>query len=132
VSLPGIDLKGGGFHAAQVKKTLVHHYRVRCGVALPHGHGPVFPSFRGGREHTITVHNGHRGCLEACERAAIASADDGALDECLGVAFRVRLEGLDGEGECKFWAGDRNEHHFLPVESLPHGGGDGRWQIIYM
>jgi len=142
VAKPGHDLslRGGVFggggknrnNIAEVKSTHMHQYRVRCGLSLPPGPGPVFPSIPGGREHTITVPNGHRGCLESCEREAIASADDGALDECLGVAFRAKLEGIDGEGVCKFWAGDRNEHHFLPVESLPNGGGGGRWQIIYM
>ncbi|KAI0402850.1 hypothetical protein F4802DRAFT_617281 [Xylaria palmicola] len=122
-------------HGGEGKGKLVRRYRVRCGVALPEPPAPPpFPGFVEGAARTL-ARGGHRGCLEACEREAVAAR---ALGECMGVAFRARLPtgadddggggGGGGGGECRFWRGKR--HRFLPVDSLP--GGDGRWQVIYV
>jgi hypothetical protein len=124
----------GGNHrddhkAAQTKETLVHQYRVRCGVSLPPS-GPVFPGFSGGEEHSSTVPDGHQGCLETCEREAITHANSGLLKECLGVAYRANVEGVDAAGECRYWVGDKKEHEFLPVDSLPSNG--DQWEVVYV
>lgn len=142
----GAAARGG---RKKTKKGLVHQYRVRCGVELPSGPAPTFPGFEeGGREEEEEeerergrgriVAGGRRGCLETCEREAIARAETGSLSECLGVAFREL--GLDasgpgpgGRGECRFWYGDGREHEFLPVHELPSAKGEGdRWQVLYM
>ncbi|KAI0108918.1 hypothetical protein GGR51DRAFT_570169 [Nemania sp. FL0031] len=134
---------GSGITLAQGKKALVHQYRVRCGVEMPNGPDPVFPGFGGGKEHARTVTDGHRGCLETCEREAIAMATQGLLTECLGAAYREIIgvlggsgngdEGGGGKGECRFWYGDGMEHEFLPVHSLRDAHLDvNRWQILYM
>ncbi|KAI0466135.1 hypothetical protein F4859DRAFT_527430 [Xylaria cf. heliscus] len=119
----------------ETEESLVHQYRVRCDVGLPEGPVPAFPGPGAGEERTTVVGQGHRACLEACERAAILMADDGLLRECLGVAYRDRVDAVDGEGEgeCRFWWADKRENMFLPVNALPSmGGEDGRWQVIYM
>lgn len=133
---------GSGAKPAKKKKPLappqplVHQYRVRCDVKLPDG--PAAPRFPG-EEHTRKVSDGHRGCLEACEREAIGRAKArGQLSECLGVAYRGLFGpgadgGWEGEGECRFWCGDVLEHELLPVHALPGAGEEeGRWQMFYM
>ncbi|KAI0857737.1 hypothetical protein F4860DRAFT_340161 [Xylaria cubensis] len=126
--LVGIDL--AQHHSKdEVKTTLVHQYRNRCGVDLPPGPAPVFPGVDGGQERTT----GYRRCLERCEREAILKAGDGLLHECLGVAYKSRPGALNGEGDCRFWSGDKDDNMFLPVHMFPDtSGDDNRWQIIYM
>ncbi|KAI1324798.1 hypothetical protein F5Y16DRAFT_423533 [Xylariaceae sp. FL0255] len=136
-------LGGGGGNAqssTEAHSKLVHKYRVLCGVGMPQGSGPTFPGF-GGQEHDITVQGGHESCLAECERTAIEQADQGILSECLGIAYQASVEGDDdGEGQCRLWCGDEDEHEFLPVDSLPrddtsdgsNNSQGGRWQVVYM
>lgn len=134
----GATARGG---RKKTEKGLVHQYRVRCGVELPSGPAPTFPGFEeGGREEEERgriVTGGRRGCLETCEREAIARAEVGSLSECLGVAYReLGLDGSrpgPGRGECRFWHADGKEHEFLPMHELPSAKGEGdRWQVLYM
>ncbi|KAI1748383.1 hypothetical protein F4782DRAFT_517449 [Xylaria castorea] len=105
---------------------------MRCGVDLPQGPAPVFPGVvEGGEEEERT--DGYRACLERCEREAILKAGGGFLHECLGVAYRSKPDALGGEGDCRYWSGDKDENLLLPVHMLPDTSGDGdRWQILYM
>ncbi|KAI0550460.1 hypothetical protein F4679DRAFT_594642 [Xylaria curta] len=129
--LVGIDLAqhhSKGPTEQEVKTTLIHQYRNRCGVDLPQGPAPVFPGVNGGQEQT----EGYRRCLERCEREAILKAGDGLLHECLGVAYKSK-PGAPNQGDCRFWSGDKDDNMLLPVHMFPDTSGSGnRWQVLYM
>ncbi|KAI1737698.1 hypothetical protein F4680DRAFT_467967 [Xylaria scruposa] len=130
--LVGIDLaqhhSKTGATEQEVKTTLIHQYRNRCGVDLPQGPAPVFPGVNGGQEQT----EGYHRCLESCWREAILKAGDGLLHECLGVAYKSK-PGAPNQGDCRFWSGDKQDNMLLPIHMFPDTSGSGnRWQVVYM
>ncbi|KAI1636482.1 hypothetical protein F4809DRAFT_381989 [Biscogniauxia mediterranea] len=148
-------------HEHGEKKT-VHTYRVKCEVPEP-----ALPG--SSRTGETRVARDARACLADCERGAIsASAASGAetekvvVMECLGVAFRERVDGDGNDGgeeeeeeeeNCRFWNARAEDNEMLDwdldfdAEAVDRGMGGGRngrggggrggrgrggWQVIYM